>query len=72
MDSFIWMENDGHMNFIRHDIANNPTHILPLELGDFNNDGQVDMVTGGMHVYPPYDRMARIMLWTNNWSRIVQ
>lgn len=65
--SFIWLENDGNMNFIRHDITNNPTHILPLELGDFNQDGRVDMVTGGMHVYPPFDRVARIVLWTNNW-----
>jgi len=67
--SFIWLENDGRMNFIRHDIANNPTHILTLELGDYNQDGQTDMVTGGMHVYPPYDRVARIMLWTNNWQQ---
>ncbi len=66
--SFIWLENDGNMNFERHDIANNPTHILPLEMGDFNNDGQIDFVTGGMHVYPPYDRMARVLLWYSNWS----
>ncbi|MCB0730597.1 MAG: VCBS repeat-containing protein [Ignavibacteriae bacterium] len=69
--SFIWLENDGKMNFIRHDIANTPTHILALELGDFNQDGQVDMVTGGMHVYPPFNRIARIMLWTNNWNSSV-
>jgi hypothetical protein len=68
--SFIWLENDGKMNFIRHDITNNPTHILTLELGDFNQDGQVDMVTGGMHVYPPFDRIARIKLWTNNWQNV--
>jgi hypothetical protein len=66
--SFIWLENDGDMNFERHDIANSPTHILPLEMGDFNNDGQIDFVTGGMHAYPPYDRMARVLLWYNNWS----
>lgn len=65
--SFIWLENDGQMSFTRHDITNNPTHILPLELGDFDEDGRVDMVTGGMHVYPPFDRVARIMLWKNNW-----
>jgi len=64
--SFIWMENTGNMQFIRHDIARNPTHLLTLELGDFNNDGLMDMVTGGMHTYPPYDRMGRITLWINN------
>ena len=46
--------------------ANSPTHLLTLELGDFNNDGLMDMVTGGMHAYPPYDRMSRISLWINN------
>jgi hypothetical protein len=68
--SFIWLENDGKMNFIRHDITNNPTHILALELGDFNQDGEVDMITGGMHIYPPFDRVARIVLWTNNWPNV--
>jgi hypothetical protein len=64
--SLIWMENTGNMQFITHGLANNPTHLLTLELGDFNNDGLMDMVTGGMHVYPPYDRMGRITLWINN------
>jgi hypothetical protein len=64
--SFIWLENTGNMQFIRHDITNTPTHLITLELGDFNNDGLTDMVTGGMHTYPPYDRMSRITLWINN------
>ena len=64
--SFIWLENDGKQQFTRHDITNNPTHLITLELGDFNNDGLMDMVTGGMHAYPPYDRMSRIALWMNN------
>ena len=65
--SFIWLENNGEMKFIRHDITNNPTHILALAIADFNNDNEIDAVTGGMHVYPPFDRMARIMLWMNHW-----
>jgi hypothetical protein len=65
--SFIWLENDGTMNFTKHDIAKNPTHLLCLALGDFDNDGEVDMVTCGMHAYPPYDRMGRITLWMNKW-----
>jgi hypothetical protein len=35
-------------------------------MADFNNDGQMDFVTGGMHAYPPYDRMGRVTLWMNN------
>lgn len=66
--SFIWLENTGKMQFTRHDIANTPTHLLTLELGDLNNDGLMDMITGGMHAYPPFDRMGRITLWINNGS----
>jgi hypothetical protein len=66
--SFIWLENDGKMNFTLHDIANNPTHILTMDMGDFNKDGLMDFITGGMHAYPPFDRMARVTLWTNNGS----
>ncbi len=66
--SFIWLENTGNMQFTKHDIANTPTHLLTLGLGDFNNDGLMDMVTGGMHTYPPFDRMGRITLWINNGS----
>jgi hypothetical protein len=64
--SFVWMENTGNMQFRRHDITSKPTHLLTLELGDFNKDGFMDMVTGGMHTYPPYDRMSRILIWMNN------
>ena len=64
--SFIWLENTGNMQFKKHEIANAPTHLLTLESGDFNNDGLTDFVTGGMHTYPPYDRMGRITLWINN------
>jgi hypothetical protein len=64
--SFIWLENTGKMKFVLHDIASSPTHLLTLELGDFNNDGLMDFVTGGMHAYPPFDRMGRVTLWINN------
>ncbi len=64
--SFIWLENLGNNRFLRHNIANAPTHLLTLESGDFNGDGQIDFVTGGMHAYPPFDRMGRVTLWMNN------
>jgi len=65
-NSFIWLENDGNMQFTQHEITNDPTHLLTCEPGDFNNDGLIDVITGGMHTYPPYNRMGRITLWLNN------
>ena len=64
--SFIWLENKGNMQFVNHDISNNPTHLISLDIGDFNNDGFPDMITGGMHTFAPFDRMGRITLWINN------
>lgn len=69
-ESFIWLENIGEMQFKKHPAAYSPTHLLTLELGDFNNDGNMDMVTGGMHVYPPFDRMGRVTLWMNNGALV--
>jgi hypothetical protein len=64
--SFLWLENIGEMQFMKHDITNTPTHLITLEPGDFNNDGLTDFVTGGMYPYPPFDRMSRITLWIND------
>ena len=65
-NSFIWLENTGNMQFMKHEISKNPTHLLTCEPGDFNDDGLIDVITGGMHTYPPFDRMGRITLWINN------
>lgn len=70
--SFIWLENDGKMNFRKREIGKNPTHLLTCEPGDFNNDGLIDVVTGGMHTYPPFDSMGRITLWINNGKLLGQ
>lgn len=63
--SLILLENDGAMRFRRRDVTNTPTHILALELGDFDGDGRLDLVTGGMHTYAPYNRLGRVTLWLN-------
>ncbi len=68
--SFIWLENVGDMEYIRRDITNDPTHLMIMQTGDFNKDGLIDFVTGGMYPYPPFDRMSRVTLWTNDGSLI--
>lgn len=65
-NSIIWLENDGQQQFTLREISKDPTHLLCCEPGDFNNDGLMDVVTGGMHTYPPFSRMGRITLWLNN------
>ena len=63
--SLVWLENDGHMRFTMHEIAASPTHIITVAAGDLDGDGRVDLVTGGLHISRPYDRMGRITLWMN-------
>lgn len=65
--SMVWYENDGAMSFTRHNITTSPTHLLTLDSADMDGDGWVDFVSGGMHLYPPYDRMSRVLLWKNDW-----
>jgi hypothetical protein len=64
--SFIWLENVGDMEYVKRDITNDPTHLIVMEPGDFNRDGLMDFVTGGMYPYPPFDRMSRVSLWIND------
>lgn len=64
-ESLIWLENSGNNTFKKHTIAKTPTHLITMEIGDFNNDGLSDLVTAGVYVYPPYDNMDRVTLWLN-------
>jgi len=67
--SFMWYENDGRMNFTPHMLAVSPTHLVTMALGDFDGDGRVDFVTGGVYLWVPVDyaRAGRVTLWHNNW-----
>lgn len=62
-ESFVWLENNGYNKFVKHKIANTPTHLITLDIGDINNDGYIDAITGGVYAYPPFNNIKRITLW---------
>ena len=63
--SLALFENDGSMRFTVRGIATTPTHLITVAVGDLNGDGRSDLATGGMHMSGPYDRMSRVMIWSN-------
>ena len=66
--SLVWLENNGRMQFALHRIARSPTHLVTLAVADLDGNGTADLVTGGMHITGPYDRMSRVTLWSNRGS----
>jgi hypothetical protein len=44
-------------------LARTPTHLLTTAIADMDGDGVPEIVTGGFHAYPPFDRMSRVLLW---------
>ena len=67
--SLAWFENDGKMGFTLHPLATSPTHLITLAIGNLDGDSRPDLVTGGMHMSYPYDRMSRVTVWTNHWGK---
>jgi VCBS repeat protein len=61
--SLAWFENDGTMTFTLRPVTGTPTHLITLAVGDMNKDGRPDLVTGGMHMSYPFDRMSRVTIW---------
>ncbi len=58
----VWL-NTGAQQFTAVPLAYTPTHLLSLAIADLDGDGILEMVTGGLHVYPPWTNMSRITLW---------
>jgi hypothetical protein len=61
--SLLWLRNDGGLRFSAHELASSPTHLLTAAIGDLDGDTRPDIVTGGMHISRPFDRMGRITAW---------
>jgi hypothetical protein len=61
--SLAWFENDGAMQFTLRPVTGTPTHLITLGVGDLDANGTPDLVTGGMHMSYPFDRMSRVTAW---------
>ena len=67
--SLIWLENDGRQRFTPHAVASAPTHLVTADVADLDGDGRLDIVAGGMHVFPPHDRVGHVSVWWNERDR---
>jgi len=63
--SVVWLRNDGTGNFTPEQIADSPTHLATVAVGDLDGDGRADIVAGSLHVLGPFDRLGRVTLWTS-------
>ena len=61
--SVVWLENDGRQNFTPWQIDNQPTHRVTVAVGDLDGDGRLDVVTGGLHLNGPFDRVGGVVAW---------
>jgi hypothetical protein len=61
--SLVWLENDGRQGFTLRPIAGAPTHLITLAVSDVSGGGRMELVTGGLHMNRPFDRLSRITLW---------
>ncbi|HEX2099662.1 MAG TPA: VCBS repeat-containing protein [Candidatus Synoicihabitans sp.] len=57
-----WL-NDGRENFTPVVLAHRPTHLITVAAGDLDGDGVIELVTGGLHAYPPFEHVSRILVW---------
>jgi FG-GAP-like repeat len=63
--SVTWLENDGKGNFTPWQVADAPSHLATVAVGDLDGDGRADIVAGSLHVLGPFDRLGRVTLWTS-------
>ena len=55
--------NEGQGNFTPVVLARAPTHLITVAAGDLDGTGVPVIVTGGFHVFPPFEKMSSLTLW---------
>ena len=55
--------NDGTQRFTAVALAHRPTQLVTAAVGDLDDDGVPEIVTGGFHAYPPFEYMSAVTLW---------
>jgi hypothetical protein len=60
--SLIWIEN-RRGSFAAHPIANAPTSLVSVSLGDLDGDRHADIVAGSMYIVPGRHRVGRVTCW---------
>ncbi len=61
--SLMAFANDGRGRFTPRVLARDPTHLIVVRAADLCGDGRMELVTGALLFYPPFDRVSRITLW---------
>ena len=57
----IWLENDGDMGFIRHNLTDAPPYIITIDSGDIDGDGDYDLI-GGVYDIPFFEEGSRLIM----------
>jgi len=62
--SMVWFRNNGNeQSFEPRVLAHTPTHLLTAAVADFQQTGDLQLVTGAFHAWPPYDNLSSITFW---------